>query len=292
MKFKAKYALAALALAVAGQSGAQVVSNLPSGGNSSLYFVALDEVAGRSYFSEIVANAGSTTTGAVRLDDIVSNPSGTWTISLSGLNTFAAGSASLDNLFGGFGAADTSATVGGGSTPATGNRRALASNAAGSAAPGINNGMIASSTGFGANYEAFLGQISGSAAGQCPSSPCIATASSDNTYAGIGNGAGIGLSWGNPAAPTIGNGFAGGTVAWDIYLAVTTSTSAIGAANVTLLALTAVLNLANNTLMISGPGGPDVPIPAAVWLLGSAMLGFLGIGRRKKAQSANGLVAA
>jgi hypothetical protein len=30
-------------------------------------------------------------------------------------------------------------------------------------------------------------------------------------------------------------------------------------------------------------GAPQIPIPAAVWLFGSALLGLGGIGRRKKA---------
>lgn len=292
MKFKPKHALAALALAVvAGPASAQVISNLPDTGNSSFYFVALDEVAGRSYFSEMVANAGSTTTGALRLDDLVNNPTGSWTITLSGLSGFASVS-TAGNLFGGFGAADTNASVGGGATPALGNRRAIVSIAADSAQPYINNPQIAGSTGFGASYQAFANQISGTADVQCTSSPCIATTPSDNRYAGIGNVFGIGLSWGNPAAPSIGTDLSVTSVAWDIYLAATNGTSAIGSANVTLLAMRAVLDLASNTLTIGNASAP-VPVPAAVWLLGSAMLGMFGIGRRKKAgQSDNGLVAA
>ena len=81
MKFKPKHALAAVALAIAGQASAQVIHDLPGTGNSSMYFIALDEVLGRSYFTEMVANAGSTTTGILHMDDLVSNPSGTWTFS-------------------------------------------------------------------------------------------------------------------------------------------------------------------------------------------------------------------
>jgi hypothetical protein len=35
-------------------------------------------------------------------------------------------------------------------------------------------------------------------------------------------------------------------------------------------------------LAYSGGGTPAVPVPAAVWLLGSGLLGLLGVGRRKK----------
>jgi hypothetical protein len=38
--------------------------------------------------------------------------------------------------------------------------------------------------------------------------------------------------------------------------------------------------------MVVEPGGPEVPLPAAVWLLGSAMVGFAGIRRRRQAEAA------
>jgi len=286
MKFQPKHALAALAIAVAGQAGAQTITNLPATGNSSYYFVALDEVAGRSYFSELVANAGSTTTGVLRLDDLISNPTGSWTVTLSGLNTFAAGSASLDNLFGGFGAADTDAVNGGGSTPATGNRRLVTSVAAGAAKPAFSNSAV---TGAGNNFGTFAANENALLCG----GPCVATTSTAANYAGISNG-GVGLQWGNPAGAFIGDAFSG-EIAWDIWVAASSSAVLSAQSNVTALALHAVLDLATNVLTISGPQ-TAVPVPAAVWLLGSAMLGFVGIGRRKKGQAdgqlADGAVAA
>jgi hypothetical protein len=278
MKFKPKHALAALALAIAGQAGAQTITNLPDTGNSSYYFLALDEVAGRSYFSELVANAGSTTTGVLRLDDLISHPTGSWTITLSGLNTFAAGSASLDNLFGGFGAGDSSATLGGGTTPATGNRRFVTSVAEGNAAPTFSNSQV---SGGATNFLNFA-NIANSV---CSTGPCIATNPSQVQYAAIPNGPG--LQWGFPSGPLIGDAFSG-TIAWDIYVAATASSVLSAQALVTpLVALRAVLDLATNTLTIGAP----VPIPAAIWLLGSAMLGLVGIGRRKKGQTDGQLMA-
>jgi hypothetical protein len=285
MKFTPKHAVAALAIAIAGQASAQTIHNLPDTGNSSFYFVALDEIAGRSYFGELVANAGSTTVGALRLDDLISNPTGNWTITLSGLNTFAAGSASLDNLFGGFGAADSSATLGGGTTPATGNRRLVTSVAEGAAAPTFSNSQV---TGGGVNYANFAGTVNA----VCPTGPCIATNPSEVQYAAIPSGPG--LQWGFPSGALIADAFTG-TIAWDIYRAVSSSTVLSAQSTVTALALHAVLDLASNTLTISGPSSPVVPIPAAIWLLGSAMLGLVGIGRRKKGQIgqfADGAVAA
>jgi hypothetical protein len=44
----------------------------------------------------------------------------------------------------------------------------------------------------------------------------------------------------------------------------------------------AVFSLANDTLTFTGNGGnTPVPLPAAVWLLGSGLLGLAGVGRRR-----------
>jgi len=40
---------------------------------------------------------------------------------------------------------------------------------------------------------------------------------------------------------------------------------------------------ANGTLTFAGNGGAPVPLPAAVWLLGSGLMGLVGVSRRRKA---------
>ncbi len=157
---------------------------------------ALDEVAGRSYFSEMVANAGSTTTGALRLEDLSATRQAPGRITLSGLNTFAAGSPALDNLFGGFGAAETNATMGGGTTQATGNRRLIASSAAGAAAPEFATARSIPRPAAVANFQAFLGQISG----ECTLQPLHRDQPERQlAYTNVGNGSAIGLTWGFPS---------------------------------------------------------------------------------------------
>jgi hypothetical protein len=48
---------------------------------------------------------------------------------------------------------------------------------------------------------------------------------------------------------------------------------------------TAVFSLTNDTLTFTGNGGTTpVPLPAAVWLLGSGLLGLAGVGRRRAAK--------
>lgn len=51
---------------------------------------------------------------------------------------------------------------------------------------------------------------------------------------------------------------------------------------------TALFSLANDTLTFTGNGGATapVPLPAAVWLLGSGLLGLAGVGRRRAAKVA------
>jgi hypothetical protein len=50
---------------------------------------------------------------------------------------------------------------------------------------------------------------------------------------------------------------------------------------------TAVFSLANDTLTFTGnTGNTPVPLPAAVWLLGSGLLGLAGVGRRRAAKVA------
>jgi hypothetical protein len=276
MNFKPKHALAALALAIAGQAGAQTLSALPNTEDPSLFFVSIDEAAGRSYFSEMVSNAGSTTVGVLNMNDIISNPTGSWTITLSGLNAFTSGTTTaLADIFGGFGAAENNQAVG--QTTPTGGRRLLMR-------------INASAN----NVLNFHNSFQGTGPGLCNTSPCVATSGSALNYAGLTNPSilGIGTSFGLPSGSSMGVSLAG-TVAWDLFYAVTNSnTQVLGATITPLAALRAVLDLATNTLTISGLSAP-VPLPAAVWLLGSAVLGLVGIGRRKKgALDKDALVAA
>ncbi|HEY0747658.1 MAG TPA: VPLPA-CTERM sorting domain-containing protein [Steroidobacteraceae bacterium] len=49
---------------------------------------------------------------------------------------------------------------------------------------------------------------------------------------------------------------------------------------------TAVFSASNDTLTFTGNGSTPVPLPAAVWLLGSGLLGLAGVGRRRAVKAA------
>jgi hypothetical protein len=73
------------------------------------------------------------------------------------------------------------------------------------------------------------------------------------------------------------NGAALGT-AQSLYLLATTGTAGTGAANVYKSQYTLTLNSAG----VLSYNAPAVPVPAAVWLLGSGLMGLVGIGRRRR----------
>lgn len=259
---KLKALAAAVALVAAGNANAALTFPTTTG-NGSLMFTSFDEVAGRSYFTELTANAGSTTAGVVRMDDILSNLGGTWTFTLNGLNTFYQGSTGT-NVLAGIGAGDT---IG---TGAFANRRLLTSVSEGGSAPTFTNAQTRDA---GTNLDTF--------AANCTTFPCTATSPSDTTYAGVGSWS---ASWGFPGLSSNSTDF-DGPITWDFYLAITGTSGALAAPyNQVVNGATvfkATLNLASNTLTLTGADANPVPVPAAVWLLGSALLGMAGVGRRK-----------
>ncbi len=45
---------------------------------------------------------------------------------------------------------------------------------------------------------------------------------------------------------------------------------------------TATLDTSGNLVITGNGGGAPVPLPAAVWLLGSGLMGLVGVSRRRK----------
>jgi hypothetical protein len=78
----------------------------------------------------------------------------------------------------------------------------------------------------------------------------------------------------------VANGGDVGSVAQTLYLLATRGYST--AANVYQAAAQLRLTTSGH-LEVLGATGPEVPLPAAVWLLGSGLLGLVGVGRRRRA---------
>jgi hypothetical protein len=254
---------AALAVALAGAAAGAHASALtfqPSTGNSSLVLTVFDQSTGKSYFSEIG--------GAGRLDSITAG-----TFTLSGLAGFFTGSDPA-NLFWGVVAGDSTLDPGASFVFGT---RALTTSL------GIPN--VGSVTGnFPGGGPANLQNFDQTACGAIAAgSACTANAGSDPTSAAGGS---WGADWGSVgllSGDFLSN--ASSLALWlitpdasqgDDFLASLVPPVAVQTA------YTAALNLVTGQVTLSN-GTPEVPLPAAVWLFGSA-LGAMGIiGRRRRA---------
>ncbi|MGH8613513.1 MAG: hypothetical protein ACREYF_16225 [Gammaproteobacteria bacterium] len=247
---------AAVMLATAGSASAATLDFLPISGNSSLFFTSFDFVAGRSYFSQINAVSGPVS-GGVRMDDILNNPTSSWTFSLPGLNTFYAASSAANVLFGA-GAADT---LGTGQVLG---RRQLSSFSAGGSGPTSTNTQINNA---GINLETFHNSFQDpntpAGPGLCNTSPCTATSPSDLSYAGGGN---WGATWGFPS------GFSHSTQLsspdLDFYLLTPSNSQGFPPATVQQLALLrGHLDIASNTFTITAVPVPELALASGFYFL-------------------------
>jgi hypothetical protein len=155
--------------------------------------------------------------------------------------------------------------------------RVASSTAAGATPSGITNSKLNNMTG---NTNTFLGTVSGQLGG------VALDGSSNAALSGT-------AKWGDSATipdPTswFGNGFSNAVTgigtAGDLYV--------LGAGGPGLTTLAEVfkiggdLTLTNAGHLVLAAAGNAVPLPAAVWLFGSGLLGLFGIGRRRVAAAA------
>lgn len=273
MTARVKSFAAAVMLATAGSASAATLDFLPISGNSSLFFTSFDFVAGRSYFSQLNAVSGPVT-GGVRMDDILNNLGASWTFNLPGLNAFYANSSAANVLFGA-GAADTN-FMPAPSGPVLG-RRLLMSFSAGGSGPTSTNTAINNA---GINLENFHNSFQGVGPGLCNTSPCTATSPSDLSYAGGGN---WGATWGFPSGSSLATQLSSPDL--DFYLLEPSNFQGFPPATVTQLAFNGInlrghLDIGSDTFTIQA-----VPVPAAVWLFGSALVSLAVIRRREEREA-------
>lgn len=262
MKHKLKAVIAAVALSIgAGAASAAIVQ--PSTGDGEMFLTVWDSVANVSYTRQLEINLGAFT--------------GTSNLSFAGDSLFAstfAGSSASNIMWN---------VVAGDNTPGSnqntnGNLRLLttSTNTVGSGISLTNAGLNAASN----NTNTFVSALN---AMGCDLNPSCAT--SDPSDAGFGGGGGWGPSFGNVGnVSNAGGGFGslnfwyltggGGTIATQVSK---TRFNALDGVN------PAVWTLGTDGgLMYSVGSVSAVPVPAAVWLFGSGLVGLVGVARRRR----------
>lgn len=260
MKGQVKALVVAMALA-AGSANAAI--DTATSGNGELYFTIWDSTSQKAYTKDL----------GIKMNDFQPGH-GSETFSLVG-DTFWAGFLSTANL------ATTLWMVG-------------ANDSTGGTAVGAAR-YLSTSDNITATTKQFNGTLNQFAA-------------ADSFLLGV-NGFGTHISQANGSSLTAaadGNSYPGGVFNMDtwankakfsaagepssslnFYALTTTSTNSVAAASITQFqgapsqVATWEVNVGTNTLSFNGVQPEIVPIPAAAWLLGSALLGLVGVGRRQ-----------
>jgi hypothetical protein len=113
--------------------------------------------------------------------------------------------------------------------------------------------------------------------------PCLALTSTDPGYSVASLGPNFGGQFGSTVSGALGSKldffqYAAGTGTSSIIKATPTAYVVNGAS-----AYFTVGTNGDTQYVVPGPSGPPVPLPATAWLLGSGLLGLLGVGRRNRA---------
>jgi len=273
MKFNLKKLVVALALAAAaGQASAAVVP--ASTGNGDLFLTAWDSSLNLSYSRDL----------GVDLTSFLANG-----MSASGLTSVFAGDALFTTTFANSSANNISWNIVAGDnvvngTPnAAGSLRILSTS---TVTPGtgfiFKNSSLQGATNNINNFQGYQVNDPLPAGTGCGTNPsCVITNSADPGFGGNTTwGSSLG---GNGTISNVGTGF--GSSLFFYYI------TGNGGNSLASSTLTAFANAAGNgtwTLASNGaatyaiPGVSAVPIPAAVWLFGSGLLGLVGIARRKR----------
>jgi len=265
MKIQLKPLLAAAVLALSGTAAnAAIVDFNAATGNSSMMFQVV--AAGQSYALGL----------NIRMDDIIAEAAtGTFVTKTFTLPDFPSFADPANSLWGVVGA-DYSTTAGGATV---GQRRMLTSFTSSNAAGpnGVrNNGIVTSAQ----NMDTILNQVGPLCS---PGAACIANSSGDGTY--IGAVPPWGSSWGFSSgfSNSIALNSPDSLALWLITPNGTGTTTLSTTAQLVANGGAALLwSLSGSTLTLSAGSAAPVPLPAAVWLLGSALVGFAGIGRRRR----------
>jgi hypothetical protein len=279
MKTKLTVAAAVASILLAG-GAAHAAAIVPNTGDGSLLFFVTDTKTNQTYtdvltqdvngyFSVAQATVPAPTNGIVNVlngDANFSVPLGSDSVLTSFLS--AAGSDSLS--YGIIGGA-YSGTLGSGQRP-TGKVRIVATSLNQSSVLTNLQSQIVNATPSGLNVDVNSLNLNLGGASSTNQGVFGTTTSAGGTalnlYAGGLDMSGVAPGTAVTLYGVTGNGTAGGS----------TTAFSLG---------TAIFSLATDTLTFTGNGGSTpVPLPAAVWLLGSGLLGLAGVGRRRAAKVA------
>jgi len=281
MKTKLTVAGAVASILLAG-GAAHAAAIVPNSGDGSLIFFVTDLTTHQTYadvltqtvngyFSVTQATVPAPTNGIVN----VLNGDTNFSVPLGGdsvLTSFLAAAGSDPLSYGIIGGAYSGA-LGSGQRP-TGKVRVVATSQVQSTVLGNLQSQIVNATPSGLNVDVNSLNLNLGAANSTNQGVFGTSVSASGTNLNLYNGGldMVGLTGVTPgSAVTLygvtGNGTAGGA----------TTAFSLG---------TAVFSLANDTLTFTGNGAAPVPLPAAVWLLGSGLLGLAGVGRRRAAKVA------
>jgi hypothetical protein len=267
MKSLTKVALVGAALAASGGAYADVAA--PSLGVGQAVLFVKNEVTGAVYARGLDLNADQVATQSAIVADAYTGAGSTPDTSLSFSLPSSVGPDANLTAFLGAGGTFTWAVMLGDSQGAiaVGDKRAYTTSAGTIATPSnltLNSGL--------ANFNTFIGSLNAA----LPDSGQNSVTSGglwDQTGSGLGEGADI---WFNAAMGVNDKVNLGDTAGF--YLLSTAGGATSAASRQYLLGQLRLT--ANGTLESVGGATPEVPLPPAVWLLGSALAGFAGLRRR------------
>jgi hypothetical protein len=261
------------ATALLGASSAFATAVLPSTGNGELVLFVTDTNTGNSY----AKNLGVTLDNILADGSVASTPAGTLSYSLPtfDLSTdsnftslITAATNAGDNVIWGVMGGDSV----GNNLQATPRRFVQTS---GVATPSLTNGSLASDT---ADFNTFLTSVNGNL---LANASVVGTGTSGGQY-GVSGSAGTAAATGFTGSVGT-SGALGSTLG--LYMFTSSNTSGLASAGSNNPAKEYVLT--SLTLTSTGLSAvSSVPLPAGVWLLGSGLLGMLGVGRRRIVKAA------
>jgi hypothetical protein len=272
MKWKFKAVVAAAALALVGPAHATIADSTT--GNGELFFSIYDTASQTSYTRDL----------GVTVDSFVTAPGGT-TVSAPAFLSFAADS-TLSSFLGTFGST-ASLLWNIGAMDGVGNHRYLTTApsmpGASGASPTLTNAaltVLKSADVFVSNTNT-LGTHPGTTAVNGSNTASVSINGAD-FFAG---GASWGNNWGGKGNFTdTTTGLNTASLFWLLF------TNPAGAVNSSVVrsqyAQVGTWNLASNGDLTFGTQVAAVPVPAAVWLLGSGLFGLVGVARRRQGKLA------